>query len=192
MKTDRMSLCAAVRSGAPRARRRGAHAPARRRARATARLARQARARARVALDEHGARRRPARAPRCRARRCRRTGRARAPVDVVEHREQRLAHAVGGRPRARRPRGAFRRLPPSLPAITRMRATVAASARPRRLAARVGVDRRAQRRRTRAQRVAEQRVLGPAQLRIGRDERLGPRARALEQLGVLGQARAPR
>ncbi len=54
--------------------------------------------------------RRRARAPRCRARPSRRTGRARArPCDAgAENREQRLAHAVGGRPR----RVAGRRLQP--------------------------------------------------------------------------------
>ena len=148
--------------------------------------------RARVALDEHGPLRRPARAPRCRARRCRRTGRARcAPVDVAEHREQRLAHAVGGRPR----RPAPRRLQAPAAEASRdhpHRPHRSPSAAPRRRG-------RAGLRRDRLERLGAE----PPLERVGRAARArapaargrprrSPRAqrpRALEQLGVLGQAR---
>ena len=82
--------------------------------------------RERVALDEHGAARRRARAPRCpSAPLPANRSSTRAPATLAEHREQRLAHAIGGRPRDA-PAGARMRLPPSSPAITRMRAVTPA------------------------------------------------------------------
>ena len=125
---------------------------------------------------------RPARAPRSPARRCPRTGRGRALGKVAEHREERLAHPLGCRPGVL-PLGALRRRPPRRPAITRMTPVCARDSSARRSAP-------APRRRTPAERLAEQRVLGHAQLGVVR-ERASAHAtrRALEQVGVLRQAR---
>src|SRR5207245_11788059 len=75
------------------------------------------------------------------------------------------------------PGGAFRRLPPSAPAITRTPARLSGN-RLQRLAAEAL-----------EQPACQQRVLGRAQVGIGADDRLGPPARPLEQARVIGPAR---
>ena len=119
--------------------------------------------------------RRRARAPRCRARRSRRRGRARA--------ARRRRRGSRRAPRGRGPpsgacrgpaRGACSRRPLYSPATTLTPGSGRARAEARR------------------RRVAQQRVLRLAQLAGRRSSSsLGPLAGALEQLGVLGQARDP-
>src|SRR6266566_2406302 len=74
-----------------------------------------------------------------------------------------------------RPLGAFRRLPPNAPAITRTALALGGD----RLQC-VGAE-------AARERVAQQRVLGRLQLGIARDDRLRPRAGTLLQFGVVGQ-----
>src|SRR5664280_169074 len=90
--------------------------------------------------------------------------------------------------RVTRPLGAWICLPPRSPAITRMRLTVTPAGGQNDRCATLSRD-RLQRlcAEAVAQRVAEQRVLRLAQLGIGRDDRLGPRARPLQQRRVPGQ-----
>ena len=94
----------------------------------------------------------------------------RAPPSGAEHREQRLADAVGGRARVAAPRGAAsapaRR---SAPATTLMPGPADASAPSARAA------------------LAEQHVLGRGELRVLVRAAAGAGVRALEQVGVVGQ-----
>ena len=123
------------------------------------------------ALDEDRPSRRRATAPRCPGRRSRRTGPARAALDVAEDREQRLADAIGGGPR-RASRRRAQAPPAQRPATTLMRRTgSSASARARRRARRRAA-------RARAPRAPGRRRAAPRRA-----------AGALEQLRVLGQPR---
>ncbi len=141
-----------------------------------------------VALDEHGSPRRPARAPRSPSAPVpANRSRTRSPSSVAEHREQRLADPLGGRP-GPPSCGAFSRRPPMASRDDphrRNRSGCAASAptcaQPVLVASAAAPKRRSSSSPSSA-------CSGDAQLRVRGHDRLGPRPGPLEQLRILGQA----
>ena len=175
-----------ARCAAPRARPRGAPRASLAASPSAPRFARSAVDRgARRARRTRPARRR-ARAPRCRARRCPRTGRARA------RRRRRRASRTAPRAPARRSAACASRAAPSGAGRRGVRRSRASRDRSGRVAhgRRIGVA--APRRRSAPSSAsASSACSGARELRVGGDDRLGPRPRALQQLRVLGQARDP-